>query len=1051
MHTVLTNGKTSHPIDDAIRERFEMGEANAVLFIVPTEQARLKRQRECLEHASRRSVAGLNVCTFDSFAKRLSEHACSQRPISRGLQMLLLREIVDGGQYPSLKSAANIPLPQRAATELLNRIIQLKTDGVDASQMRVNSADSAHNNLHTDKKTLSDIVALWEHYNAELGNQWIDCADVHRAIINRLVEDENRGNQLMRAGFPDVRLVVAEGVDISSRANLSILEGISRCPRLVMYVTFDWDAGNQVLFGHTDQIYNRFLEVGFQQVNESRNRPSRTTTWSQYFSRNLFGSRGRTHSSVKKLNVTDKITLVRTNDRVKEVEAAAELIKKRMLNGLFSDSHRICLTYFNLDRYARLISEIFPNYGVPYVMDDGIRLSTSRCVTGFFALLERIEESVSSSSEPVLLNTYFFIEDLATLIADCDFGEVMLPSEFSASVARLIQITRVRQQILNQVRAVDRNDCSSTMEKAICAFQNVEFLIAELMEFLITRYGDEQSYSLRSYIDKLKMMASETTGALTPKDSPGVSVLPLVHTKELDFDTVILGGLVDGEFPARIRQNTVPPSNQNLTVADSLREQRFLFYQVLNLFQDHLYLMAPASDNGIDLIQSPFINELQRNADISTDRANADVIFSPERLLAHYGKFVWAQSEDGFNHRTPLPFRITDPSSSIPAVLPVVEHSVRVEKSRSITRRLPQYEGRLILELLTESSRNALENLRDRIYSVRELESYGQCPFQYFTEHVLSEPEQGEVEDEDGPTSLGKGLRLHEILSEFYIQRCDKPAIANCTDLEFDEALKELKQVAEDIFSVCDPENLFWEVEMETIIGGKGKLGILPHFLIQERERDLELEPRYFEVGFGRGHSSTAGDATLSSSKPVKVGGVNLAGTIDRVEIGDRVFAVGDYTTGVNVPKIRSILEGRNLQLPIYLIVAEQLLKRRTLERFHAVGGIYYILHEKGRAELGLGDKDYNGIAFKASARNRQLLPGTTRSNSNPMSTDFDVEEDTFQSVIDQSVLFVSEYVSSISEGQFPLTPHDPKDVCRYCESKRICRIGAISDDDADR
>ncbi len=1052
MQTVLTNGKTSLPFEDVIRERLEKGNGNTLLFIVSTEQARLKRQRECLGHAPRRTIAGLKIYTFKHVVRRLSRYIDIRPTISRGLQMLWLREIVDGGQYPSLKSKAEIPPPKRTVAELLNAISQLKTNGIDASQMQSNSVNSAYHNPTAANEALSDFITIYENYNERLGDQLIDCADVHGAVANRLVEEENRNNQLMHGGFPDVDLVVAEGVDVSSLADLSILEGIARVPGLVMYVTFDWDAQNNALFGHVEQSYARFLELGFHQVDESGNRPSWNTTLTRHFSRNLFRKIRGVQSSVKKLNLTNRITLFRTRDRVKEVEAVAEVIKGRILNGCSSALHRICLTYYNLERYASLIHEIFPIYGIPYTLDEESRLSISPFSAALFSLLDEIEDSVAAPSEDAFQSPYFTVENPALLIADCEFDAEMSPGEFKRSVARLVQISRVRQQILDREGTALHEDHPFTIEREISAFDSVQSLIAELVEFLISRHGDEQSHSLRSYIDWLRFMASQTTYHLKPQTDSGVSVLSLAQTRGLDFDIVILGGLIDGEFPATFRPDAFLPPNLRRKASDLLREQRFLFYQALNLFREHLYLVVPEHDDKMNLIQSPFIDELGHIADFTTEQAKSGVLFSPEHFLRHYGKYVWAQLEEGDCSSTPVPLQFSNLASTARRALPAVEHSVHVEKSRGITHRLPQYTGQLSSQLLSGSSWEALSNFRSRSYSISKLESYGQCPFQFLSKYVLRlKHEHEEEENEDGLTTLGKGRRLHEILSEFYVQRYDKPPIAQCTDAEFEVALQELTRIAKNVLDVYAPDNLFWEVEMEAIIGGKGKHGILPRFLDQERERELEVEPRYFEVGFGHGNSSIAGDRILSSREPVKVGGVNLSGKIDRVEIGDRIFTIGDYTTGAGVPKIRAIREGRSLQLPIYLAVVEQLLSELTFEDIQPVGGIYYILRENGKAELGIGNREYNEIAFKAHPNNHQLLPTNSNSKRHPLSPDFDYEGETIRSVIDRSVLYVSEYVSSISNGQFPLTPHDPKDVCRYCGFKRICRIGAITEDDADR
>lgn len=1046
MHTVLTNGESSLPAETVIRERLESGDCSTLLFIVPTERARLKLQRECLGHVSLHAAAGLNIYTFESLVKRLGRHTGVQPPVSRGLQMLWLREIVDGGRYPSLKSSSEIPLPQRRVTELLNAISRLKTEGIDVSQMRAEYTNSELRNLAADTEARADFITVYERFSERLGDGWIDWTCAVRAVADQLGEASDRSNHLMHRSFHGVDLVVASDVEISCEADLSILEGMAQLAGRVMYITFDWNAENDVLFGHMKQSYTRLLELGFHRVDEPENRPSRFADSARYLSRHLFRKIHGAGPSDEKVDLTNRITLLKTRDRVKEVEAVAELIK-----GSSSDLHRICLTYYNLERYAPLINEIFPIYGIPYTLDKTTPLSTSPFAAAFLSLLDTIEGNITSGSVDRLESPYFIIEDLAPFIADCEFEIEMSPGDFKRSVACILQISKAKQQILNPGGALLRDVQPSIIEHEIGALHRVESLVVELVEFLSSRHGDSEFRPLRSYIDWLRFMASQTTYRLEPQTDSGVSVISLPQTRGLDFDVVILGGLVDAEFPEIRRPDAVLPRNLRRNASDLLREQRYLFYRVLNLFREHLYLVAPEHDGDVNLIQSSFIEELRHIVDFTTEQAKSDVLFSPEHFLAHYGKHAWAQLEEKDRSDTSEPFQLTNLTSTARRAISLVEHSVRVEKSRGITRSLPQYEGRLSPQLLSASSWEGLDDQHNRTYRIGELESYGQCPFQYFSKHVLRlEHEHEDQEDEDGLTSLGKGAKLHEILTEFYTQRRSKPPIAQCADAEFKAALHELSQIARDTLTAYAPGNLFWEVEMETIIGGKGRRGILPRFLDQERERELEVEPGYFGIGFGPRNASTQGDSPLGSQEPVKVGEVNLRGTIDRIEIGEGIFTIGDYATGANLPKIRAIREGRSLKLPIQLAVAAQLLRNLTSEEAYAAGGIYYILRENGRAELGIGDREYNGIAFRAHSNNQQLLPSGTSSRSCPAAPNSDCEEETLDSIIDQSVRYVSEYVSSISNGQFPLTPHDPEDVCRYCEFKRTCRIGGISEDAAE-
>ena len=150
---------------------------------------------------------------------------------------------------------------------------------------------------------------------------------------------------------------------------------------------------------------------------------------------------------------------------------------------------------------------------------------------------------------------------------------------------------------------------------------------------------------------------------------------------------------------------------------------------------------------------------------------------------------------------------------------------------------------------------------------------------------------------------------------------------------------------------------------------------------------------------------------------------------------------------------MNDIREGRSLQLPLYIAVVEQLLREQparlenveeNLELIQGVAGIYYVLQEESKAELGIGGKDYNGRAFDVSSRSGQLL-----ANAEPQAedTESDTGFDEFRAVIDTSIEYANEYVRSIADGAFQLTSHDKTKVCRYCSFKRICRVGVITED----
>ena len=497
--------------------------------------------------------------------------------------------------------------------------------------------------------------------------------------------------------------------------------------------------------------------------------------------------------------------------------------------------------------------------------------------------------------------------------------------------------------------------------------------------------------------------------------------------------------------------DTFLPPKQRGTESDRLREDRFLFYQALTLYREQLYLLSPQYDGEIELVPSAFIDELQRIAEINIAADDDATLFSTEDFLKNYGAYVWEHPEAQWVEETAVP-------STISPRLDLIAHNICVERSRTVTRELPQYEGRLLSNLLSTEGRRALEWRREWTYSITHLETYGECPFRYFSDNVLRLKRI--EEEETGLTSLERGSLIHKILFEFYDGRREASQISKYTDAEFEEAVRVLRQIAQNHLDVKAAElslnradKLFWDIEAERLTGGHGRTGALRAFLDAEKERKFEVQPRYFEVEFGPGSRAERTDPFLGSKEAITVGEVSLAGRIDRIEVGNGMFVIGDYKTGSSTPKMNDIREGRSLQLPLYIAVVEQLLREQSSrlqnlendpELVQGVAGIYYVLQEESKAELGIGGKDYNGRAFDVSSRSGQLL-----ANAEPQTEDTgsDAGFDEFRSVIDTSIEYANEYVRSIADGDFGLTSHDKTKVCRYCLFKRICRVGVVGEE----
>ncbi|MYA69119.1 hypothetical protein F4Y19_03285, partial [Candidatus Poribacteria bacterium] len=537
--------------------------------------------------------------------------------------------------------------------------------------------------------------------------------------------------------------------------------------------------------------------------------------------------------------------------------------------------------------------------------------------------------------------------------------------------------------------------------------------------------------------------------------------------RSLEFDTVFFGDFVEGRFPENYRPDPLLPENPYRNEAEQLYDNRFIFYRLLKSFRERLYLLVPQREREAELIPSPFLGQLKAIADVETIKVANPTQGSVPGFLSTYGNHVWTTK---IPSTKPFPDGIT-------SMRPLIEHVVKVEKSREKTHDHLVYEGVLTPETLSPESRAGLEGQWQRTYSVTELETYAKCPFQYFVNNALRfRVEEEETEDE--LSNRGRGSLLHEVLFEFYNNRREKPPI----DQGFEEARQQLDEILDAkseehrnqrTENPIGENNIFWETDVE-------KLRVaLRKWLEAESAYDLPVTPHYFEVSFGQDQEMR--DPKLSCLTPIPIGKVHMKGKIDRIDIGNGAFNVIDYKTGSSTVRMPEILSGRSLQLPIYLQIAKQLLANNGITDLEAASGLYHKIRlDQCKVELGIGTDFLNGEAFR-NYNGTDWKPVSSRSGQL-------LDDEIFEDRLVRVSGYVQQYVDSISKGNFPLitrvktfvkteeasesgdcvetneilegygfvenevdgdkplTPNNKTEPCNYCAYKRICRVGAISE-----
>jgi ATP-dependent helicase/DNAse subunit B len=978
-------------IENILKTRIQNDDTNTFVIIVPTDSARLKRQRELVGHHPNRAVANLRVSTLESFIQRLYDQVLpSRQHISPGLQNLWLHEIAnlqpdtaDAYGYDTFRPSQNIPVPDSTLSLVVNTINHLTERG------------ETTRNIVADNPTKIDFVHIYENYEAKLADRWIDEQGKHLYLANNL------NPEFMRNAFRQVNLVVVEGFTVLSKADIKILTGIAGIPNIKMWFRTDYVEGNENLYRNTTDLVRQFEAVGVD-IDANYERKS---DLHQHFAENLF----RTDADDATLDHTPdtavQIKVLKPADRSEEVEQIAHLIQKHVSDGDCKLSD-ICVAYYNIGQYQQRIAETFPTYGIPYSLVETVSLTKSEVVKAIFSRL---------SSRQVSFDDAYFSE-----FEPASHTQLFHPDAFQRYIDDRLKKGGVLQRILNPMLRKKREVVKGEIE----AYRQFKRIVKELCSVL--KLDGVESCSLDDYIEKLHHIAKHTNYQ-NRSETKGetVKIVQLSELRSLEFDTVFLGDFVESRFPENYRPDPLFPENPYRNEDELLHDNRFMFYGVLKSFRKRLYLLTPKREGEANLIPSPFLGQLKAIATVEKMEVSSPSRGSVTGFLSRYGDHVWTSPEPSTKE---FPAEIAE-------MHPLINHVVKVEKSREKTHNHLAYEGILTAETLSSASRKRLKNRRERTYSVTELETYAKCPFQYFAAEVLGLDSKAEEETE-GLSSLERGILVHDILFKFYHERREQPAIHQGNDADFAVAKQLLSDIIDEVIGDSNSEDLFRRID-------KALLKVmLNQWLTVERTYNTTTIPHHFEVSVGRRQGAT--DSILSDPNPICIGSVHLNAKIDRIDIGNGVFNVIDYKTGSLTPGVKDILEGRALQLPIYLKIADQLLRNS----YEPGAGLYHkVKLNDCRIQLGIGKESCRGEAYVLARRTQQMLP-----------------DESFTHTIDRVTGYVQHYVDSISKGTFPLitrvetfvdseeegdTPITPKNKtapCSYCRYKRVCRVGAISE-----
>ena len=407
----------------------------------------------------------------------------------------------------------------------------------------------------------------------------------------------------------------------------------------------------------------------------------------------------------------------------------------------------------------------------------------------------------------------------------------------------------------------------------------------------------------------------------------------MIEGRGIRFKAVAILGLSEGIFPEIERPDPFidEPNRLRLGLDSRIgRHQSSLFYQAITRADEALLLTRPyLAEGGEPWEPSYYWNEVNKIFPEACVRIKSDAPRSLHQACSRQEALFWAVRQGA----------VPQTDQQLIAQAQYVEYARQILQDRLGEKSKSRYEGDLS-ELSSEFSELYGP---EHVWSASRLESYGNCPHQFFVANVLNL--EAKEPPELGFDASQLGTMLHTILEEVY-QYAEDP-----NDLE--TVLAALPGIAYKKFASAPEEygfrpNILWEEQQE------GLIARLEKTVIELAKKSAGWTPFGFELAYGfRDKYAPALEIDT------QIGRIKLHGYIDRVDRdANGNLRIIDYKTGSSHLSKGDLINGRRLQLPLYTLATSQSLKLgKPIDGFYwginSAKAYLYLMKFKHDGEIG--------------------------------------------------------------------------------------------------
>ena len=248
--------------------------------------------------------------------------------------------------------------------------------------------------------------------------------------------------------------------------------------------------------------------------------------------------------------------------------------------------------------------------------------------------------------------------------------------------------------------------------------------------------------------------------------------------------------------------------------------------------------------------------------------------------------------------------------------------------------------------------------------SVTQFEQFRRCPFAHFASYGLKLQERRTYEFRQ----MDLGQLLHEVLRE-YGEMVARDYQHRWQDVPWEKRGQICQELVEEIAPRLQSEILLSRPDYRHYKRRMADTALQAVNHLSAWAAMSEFQPAYFEEGFGHG-----GDRVPLTPLPLGGGfSLSLKGQIDRLDVHQEnpYFLILDYKSGQAAINLFEVYYGLKLQLLVYLLVGQQLLKQQGTERLPA-GILYALLHNPSIVT----DRRMTTEEMQAAIKKKLTMPG---------------------------------------------------------------------------